>query len=266
MRDSIFKGPYKRKDIPDPNNELETIPKPISKMSKPNKEQYFADIRMMNYILQRIPNDIYNSIDACPYAKQMCARIKRLMQGSDISKQERHSRLMNEFFKFVAMKGESLTSLYKRSITQRYSTPTNNRLRTPSNTRNQAVILDGHVDIQSKNVGYAGNGNRNVGRQNRNQATNEGNGEKMLLITKDEAGVHLDEEENDFMLDNAYRDNTLKEVNAIVIMMARIQPNDDKSNAKPAYAEFISNVNASQVDMINELVSKSDHEQHHQEN
>ncbi|GKC64444.1 hypothetical protein Tco_1097042 [Tanacetum coccineum] len=45
-------------------------------MSKPEKEQYFVDIRMMNYILQGIPNDIYNSVDGCLDAKQMRARIK----------------------------------------------------------------------------------------------------------------------------------------------------------------------------------------------
>ncbi|GKA08378.1 hypothetical protein Tco_0687709 [Tanacetum coccineum] len=57
----------------------------------------------------------------------------------------------------------------------------------------------------------------------------------MLLATKDEAGVHLDEEENDFMLDNAYGNNTLEELYAAVIMMARIQPTDEKSDAKPTY-------------------------------
>ncbi|GKD86309.1 retrovirus-related pol polyprotein from transposon TNT 1-94, partial [Tanacetum coccineum] len=155
---------------------------------------------------------------------------------------------------------------------------------------NQAVIQDGHMDIQSNNVGYARNGNRNAGRKNRNQVTNAGNGlvqkieeydlnvqrvpriestlrkinvlcyncngkghyareclkprvydakyfrEQMLLATKDE-------EENDFMLDNAYGDNTLAELNAA----------------------FISKVNASQIDMINGLLSKSDHEQCHHE-
>ncbi|GJV41062.1 hypothetical protein Tco_1419502 [Tanacetum coccineum] len=137
--------------------------------------------------------------------------------------------------------------LLVRVTTQRYLTPTNNRLRTSSNTRNQTVIQDGRVDIQSKNVGYAGNGNRNT-----------------LLATKDEAGVHLDEEENDFMLDNAYGDNTLKELNAAVIMMTHIQPTDDKSDAKPTYdAEFITEVNASQIDMSNGLLSKGDHEQRH---
>ncbi|GKG36837.1 hypothetical protein Tco_0447010, partial [Tanacetum coccineum] len=66
--------------------------------------------------------------------------------------------------------GDKLTTammLLVRAITQRYSTPTNNRLRTSSKIMNQAVIQDGRVDIQSKNVGYAGNGNRNVGRSNR---------------------------------------------------------------------------------------------------
>ncbi|GKC64443.1 hypothetical protein Tco_1097041, partial [Tanacetum coccineum] len=63
----------------------------------------------------------------------------------------------------------------------------------------------------------------------------------MLLATKDEAIMHLDEEENDFILNNAYRDKTLNEINATVIMMARIQPTDDKFYAKPTYdGEFIS--------------------------
>ncbi|GJX88539.1 hypothetical protein Tco_0340553 [Tanacetum coccineum] len=179
--------------------------------------------------------------------------------------------------------------LLARAITQRCSTPTNIRLRS-SNIRNQAVVQDGRVDIQSKNVGYAGNGNRNAGRQNRNQVTNARNGlvqsieeydqnaqrnprtestpgkTNMLLALKDEDGAHLDDEENDFMLDNAYGDNTLEELNAAIIMMAHIQPTNDKYDAKPTYdAEFISEVNASQVDMINGLLSKSDHEQRHHE-
>nr|GFA10934.1 hypothetical protein [Tanacetum cinerariifolium] len=66
--------------------------------------------------------------------------------------------------------------LLARAITQHYSTSTNNRLRTSSNTRNQAVIQDGRVDIQSKNVGYARNINRNARRQKRIPDTTAGNG------------------------------------------------------------------------------------------
>ncbi|GKC32722.1 hypothetical protein Tco_1040016 [Tanacetum coccineum] len=238
MRDSIFKGPYKRKDIPDPNNESETIPEPISKMSKPNKEQYFADIRVKNYILQGISNDIYNFLDA----KQIWARIKR---GDTRRCSRRQTYNCND----VIGKSYHPTLLYSYKQSSSYI-----------KTRNQAVTQDGCVEIQRKNVGYVGNGNRNEGRKNRNQATNAGNvlvqsieeydqnvqrnprtKEQMLLVTKDEAGVHLDEEENDFMLENAYEDNTLEELNAAVIMMACIQPTDDKSDAKPTYdAEFIS--------------------------
>nr|GEZ85529.1 hypothetical protein [Tanacetum cinerariifolium] len=150
--------------------------------------------------------------------------------------------------------------LLARAITQKFSTPTNNRLRTSSNTRNQVVIRDGRVDIQTKNAGYGRNGNRNAGRQNKNQAFNARNGltqndeshyacdcqkprvhdakyfkEQILLAVKDEAGSNLKDEENDFMLDNSYGDDTLKELTAAIIMMARIQPPNDNVVIEPNY-------------------------------
>ncbi|GJY18828.1 hypothetical protein Tco_0669255 [Tanacetum coccineum] len=258
-------------------------------MTEGNKKKYIADVRVMNYLLKAIPNDIYNSVDACKNVKDMWERIKRLMFGSDVTIHVRHSRLMDEFdnnnvrhilvsintkflnclqpewSKYVTMvhhnqtrdavsydvlhdsliqfephvlaskktkaaknhdplaflahsnasssqshanssystqpyyvthpssvvdyedeykrelQGDSqedkLTTammLLARAITKKLSTPTNRHLHTLSNTRNQAVILDGRVDIQTKNAGYGGNGNRNAGRQNRNQAFNVG--------------------------------------------------------------------------------------------
>ncbi|GJZ83799.1 hypothetical protein Tco_0648972 [Tanacetum coccineum] len=198
-----------------------------------------------------IPNDIYNSVDACLDAKQMWNIIKRLMQGSDISQQERHSRLMNEFNKFVVAEGDSLHSCVGRAITQHYSTPINNHLHSSSNTRIQAVVQDGRVDIQSKNIVQSiKEYDQNVQRNPRTKSTlgktnvqfyncNEKghyareypkprfhdakySREQMLLALKDEAEANLDNEENDFMLDNAYGDNTLEELNAAVIMMAHI--------------------------------------------
>nr|GFA79940.1 hypothetical protein [Tanacetum cinerariifolium] len=50
-------------------------------------DQYYADIKVMNYIIQ------------------------------DLSQQERHSRLMNEFDQFAAEAGESLTFVYERFST-----------------------------------------------------------------------------------------------------------------------------------------------------
>ncbi|GKA02282.1 hypothetical protein Tco_0674947 [Tanacetum coccineum] len=297
-----------------PDDPTTKIIEPLSKMTGSNKQRYLSDIIMMNYLLQGIPNDIYNSVDACKTTKQMWERIRSLMHESEKTKQQRHSRLVDEFDKFVAVEGEYLSSVYERLttlmnnaniketkfdhlfdtisqyephviasrakkaagnhdplalvahsnvhsshshaspsyshspqpyyvthpllvidheedyqgeiqgdaqedkltttmmllervITQRYSTPTNNRLCTSSNTKNQAVIHDGRVDIKSKNAGYAGNGNENAGRSNRNQIATAGNRmdakyfrEQMLLAMKDEAGGNLNDEENDFML------------------------------------------------------------------
>ncbi|GJT25872.1 hypothetical protein Tco_0895809 [Tanacetum coccineum] len=79
----------------------------------------------------------------------------------------------------------------------------------------------------------------------------------MLLAMKDEAGGNLNEEENDFMLDNAYGDNTLEELNAAVIMMACIQPTGNKADAEPKHdAETINEVNVSQIDPISGMRSK----------
>ncbi|GKE62502.1 hypothetical protein Tco_1512869 [Tanacetum coccineum] len=70
--------------------------------------------------------------------------------------------------------------------------------------------------------------------------------EQMLVAMKDEAGSNLKDEENDFMLDNSYGDETLEELTVAVIMMARIQPADDNSVFEPSYdAKAVSEVNAS---------------------
>nr|GEV57181.1 hypothetical protein [Tanacetum cinerariifolium] len=220
----------------------------------------------------------------------MWKQIKRLMHGTYISKQERHSRLMNKFDKFMAEDGESLTSVYERFSTliknidqnevkpreisintkllnslqpewSKYVTLTRQRFNcndvigtsyhtTIFNSNQQSTSYfirhkESSCDprwscgIQSKNAGYVRNGNRNIRRLNRNQATNAGNGLvskiKMLLAAKDEVGVNLDAKENEFMLMNPYDDDQLEELNASVIMMAHIQPTDDKSDAESTY-------------------------------
>ncbi|GJZ40810.1 hypothetical protein Tco_0587696 [Tanacetum coccineum] len=72
---------------------------------------------MMNFILQGIPNDIYNFEDACKNAQQMLERIRRLMHGFEKTKRQRYARLVDEFDKFFAVEGESLSYVYERLIT-----------------------------------------------------------------------------------------------------------------------------------------------------
>ncbi|GJV82532.1 hypothetical protein Tco_1522430 [Tanacetum coccineum] len=123
MWNSIQNGPYVRPMIPDPdgaeniNGTVKQILEPLSKMTEGNKKQYIAEVKVMNYLLQAIPNDIYNLVDACKNAKEMWERIKRLMFGSDVTSHVRHSRLMDEFEIFAAKEGELLESVYERLTT-----------------------------------------------------------------------------------------------------------------------------------------------------
>ncbi|GJT84058.1 gag-pol polyprotein [Tanacetum coccineum] len=67
----------------------------------------------------------------CKNAKDMRERVRRLMQGTDLSEQERHSRFMNKFDKFTFEAEESLTYVYecfsrlKNDMDQNKITPIN---------------------------------------------------------------------------------------------------------------------------------------------
>ncbi|GJV54054.1 hypothetical protein Tco_1449795 [Tanacetum coccineum] len=68
----------------------------------------------------------------------------------------------------------------------------------------------------------------------------------MLLAMKDEPGSNLNNDENDFMLDNSYGEETMEELTAAVMLMARIQPADGNAETVPSYdAKAVSEVNAS---------------------
>ncbi|GJY31062.1 hypothetical protein Tco_0414557 [Tanacetum coccineum] len=68
----------------------------------------------------------------------------------------------------------------------------------------------------------------------------------MLLAMKDEAGSNLTNEENDFLLDSSYGEDTLEELTATVMLMARLQLADDNTENVPSYdAKAVSEVNAS---------------------
>ncbi|GJZ48466.1 hypothetical protein Tco_0602298 [Tanacetum coccineum] len=75
---------------------------------------YDAKMELMNLILLSIPNDIYNSVDACTSAKDMWKRVERLMRGTIQNKVDRETRFTNEFDQFVVEPGEALVSVYNR--------------------------------------------------------------------------------------------------------------------------------------------------------
>ncbi|GJR50946.1 hypothetical protein Tco_1401467 [Tanacetum coccineum] len=67
-----------------------------------------CDIKAINIILQGLPTEIYALVSQHRVAKDLWEKIKLLMQGTSLTKQERECKLYDEFDKFTYKNGESL--------------------------------------------------------------------------------------------------------------------------------------------------------------
>ncbi|GJX17330.1 retrovirus-related pol polyprotein from transposon TNT 1-94 [Tanacetum coccineum] len=171
----------------------------FANLTPEEREMYKADIRAMNILLQGLPKDIYTLINHYTDTKDIWDNMKMLLEGSELTKDERESQLYDDFEHFCQNKGETIHEYYGRFTTavklnrglktftmincftltddlienltktvailaQSYKThlpQTNNQLRTSSNTRNQATVQNGRVVVQNVQ-----------GRQNRGQGNN----------------------------------------------------------------------------------------------
>ncbi|GJZ40730.1 hypothetical protein Tco_0587616 [Tanacetum coccineum] len=73
-----------------------------------------CDIKAINIILQGLPTEIYALVSQHRVAKDLWEKIKLLMQGTSLTKQERECKLYDEFDKFTYKKRESLHKYYLR--------------------------------------------------------------------------------------------------------------------------------------------------------
>ncbi|GJW37850.1 hypothetical protein Tco_0060770 [Tanacetum coccineum] len=58
-----------------------------------NKKLIDSEAEAVHMILNRIGNDIYSTVDACPNAKEMWIAIERLQQGESINIQDVKTKL-----------------------------------------------------------------------------------------------------------------------------------------------------------------------------
>ncbi|GJQ94032.1 hypothetical protein Tco_0005171 [Tanacetum coccineum] len=81
-----------------------------------DKEKLLADfdLKATNIVLQGLSPDVYSLVNHHKVAKEIQDRVKLLMQGTSLSKQERECKLYNEFEKFSHVKGETLYEYYLR--------------------------------------------------------------------------------------------------------------------------------------------------------
>ncbi|GJS10254.1 retrovirus-related pol polyprotein from transposon TNT 1-94 [Tanacetum coccineum] len=66
-----------------------------------DKDRYNADIRATNILLQGLPKDIYSLINHYTDAKDIWDNVKMLLEGSELTKEDRESQLMQLNYTFV---------------------------------------------------------------------------------------------------------------------------------------------------------------------
>ncbi|GKD26875.1 hypothetical protein Tco_1233089 [Tanacetum coccineum] len=83
-------------------------------LSAEEKERYKADIRATNILLQGIPKDIYTLINHYTDAKDIWDNVKMILEGFELTKDDRESQLYDEFERFCQIKGETIHVYYVR--------------------------------------------------------------------------------------------------------------------------------------------------------
>ncbi|GJT11641.1 putative ribonuclease H-like domain-containing protein [Tanacetum coccineum] len=91
-----------------------TRPKEYTELTPTETIQADCDIKAINIILQSLPTKIYALVSQHHVAKDIWEKIRLLIQGTSLRKQERECKLYDEFDKFTYKKGESLHEYYLR--------------------------------------------------------------------------------------------------------------------------------------------------------
>nr|GEY53566.1 integrase, catalytic region, zinc finger, CCHC-type, peptidase aspartic, catalytic [Tanacetum cinerariifolium] len=89
-------------------------PRVYSDLSPEEKDRYNADIRATKILLQGLPNEIYTLINHYTDAKDIWDNVKMLLEGSELTKQDRESQLYDDFEHFRQHKGETIHDYYIR--------------------------------------------------------------------------------------------------------------------------------------------------------
>ncbi|GJS45292.1 hypothetical protein Tco_0595413 [Tanacetum coccineum] len=83
-------------------------------LTQKEKERYKTDIRATNILLQGIPKDIHAVINHYTDAKDIWDNVKMLLEGSELTNDDRESQLYDEFKQFRQIKGETIHAYYVR--------------------------------------------------------------------------------------------------------------------------------------------------------
>ncbi|GJR86184.1 hypothetical protein Tco_0210195 [Tanacetum coccineum] len=116
---SIMNGPYVRQMIPelgDPDCEVpvnETFHEQTDEeLTKKELKQVDANDQAIQTILLGLLEDIYDAVDSCETAQEICLHVQQMMKGSDIGIQKKRAKLFNEWERFTSTERESIEAYY----------------------------------------------------------------------------------------------------------------------------------------------------------
>nr|GEW55071.1 integrase, catalytic region, zinc finger, CCHC-type, peptidase aspartic, catalytic [Tanacetum cinerariifolium] len=119
---SIDEGPYKlgtfRETLAESTEGTPQFgperPRVYSDLKSEEPDRYNDDIRDTNILLQGLPKDIYTLINHYIDAKDIWDNVKMLLEGSELTKEDRESQLYDDFEHFRQHKEESINDYYVR--------------------------------------------------------------------------------------------------------------------------------------------------------
>ncbi|GKC20844.1 hypothetical protein Tco_1022994 [Tanacetum coccineum] len=89
-------------------------PRVYSDLSPEDKDWYNADIPATNILLQGLPKDFYSLINHYTNAKDIWDNVKMLLEGLELTKEDRESHLYDDFEHFRQHKAETIHDYYVR--------------------------------------------------------------------------------------------------------------------------------------------------------
>nr|GEZ35953.1 putative zinc finger, CCHC-type [Tanacetum cinerariifolium] len=89
-------------------------PRVYSDLSPEENDRYNADIQAANILLQGLPKDIYTLINHYTNAKDIWDNVKMLLEGLELTKEDRKSQLYDDFEHFGQHKRETIHDYYVR--------------------------------------------------------------------------------------------------------------------------------------------------------
>nr|GEU56243.1 integrase, catalytic region, zinc finger, CCHC-type, peptidase aspartic, catalytic [Tanacetum cinerariifolium] len=92
-------------------------PRVHSDLTSKEKDRYNADIRATNVLLQGLSEDIYSLINHYTDAKDIWDNVKMLLEGSELTKEDRESQLYDDFEHFQQHKRETIHDYHGRFVT-----------------------------------------------------------------------------------------------------------------------------------------------------